>query len=63
MEGRIVLVSRCCYQSSPLKVISQLSRNGIGWKTRAKLSLSSSLVGFDLSVVSRIRLLEVRLSV
>ena len=26
-------------------------------------SLSSSLVGFDLSIISRIRLLEVRLSV
>ena len=41
-------------------VSPKLSLNGIGWNTRAKFVI---LVGFDLSIISRIRLLEVRLSV
>ena len=45
-----MLFSQCCYQS--VKEISLFS-----------LSLSSSFVGFDLSFVSRICLLEVRLSI
>ena len=56
-----MLVSRWCYQSSPLKVISQQSLMVLAG--RLVQSFSSSLVGFNLSIVSRIHLLEVRLSV
>jgi len=47
-----VFVSRWCYKSGQLKVIGQFSHDGIGCKTRVKLS---SVIGrFNPSVVSQI---------
>ena len=56
-----MLVSRWCYQSGSLKVISQFSLNGIGCKTRKVCH--RSLVGLDPSIVSQIGLLQVCLTV
>jgi len=53
----IVLASRLCYKSSPLKVISQFSRDGIAFKTRVKFVNSrwSVRVSFDPCIVSQIK--------
>ena len=56
----IVVVSRWCYKSGPLKAIGQLSHDGVGRKTRVRFCYQS-LVGFDPSFVSQISRFEVRI--